>query len=460
MGVRAGKKGERYAPRASAKEASLMRTRIIPSFCAAAMAALLLLSGTAAALQRPSAPQSAMSRHRPAQGRTTPSDEPATSSAGSESAPATVPAPTPAPAAEPVKISAPSAILIEAQSGKILYQRNAHEKRNPASVTKIMTLIVAFDCLKVGKCKMEDKITISDEAAKQIGTIIFADTGEQFTLQELLLSVAVGSANDAAVAVAEHVAGSVESFVALMNQKAQELGMQDTHFVNTTGLSDDGHLTSSHDIALMSRHAALNYPDLMKLTAVYDAKLKVPWRKNGPTFQLWNNNKLLTWYNGADGMKTGWTQAAGYCLAATARRNGVRMISVVMGATDPKVRNAEAAKLLDWGFANYTVVEIAPAGKPVAEVKVRRGQVHRIDAVLTQPFGVSIARGEKVKIAHQIKLKERVEAPLKAGDPVGEIIATMDGKEVARAPLVSKVDVPVASFWTAVIQSIIGLLKM
>ena len=258
--------------------------------------------------------------------------------------------------ADPVKITAPSAILIESKSGRVLYQKNAHERRNPASVTKIMTLIVAFDALRDGKVKLDDPVTVSDEAAKQIGTIIFADTGETFKFEELLLSVAVGSANDAAVSVAEHVAGSVDAFVQMMNDKARELGMNDTQFMNPTGLSADGHMTSAYDIALMSRYAANNYPELMKLTAIYGADLKVPWRKNGPVFRLWNNNKLLTWYQGADGLKTGWTEAAGYCLAATAVRNGVRMISVIMGSDSPKVRNAEAARLLE-GYETPEVVE-------------------------------------------------------------------------------------------------------
>jgi D-alanyl-D-alanine carboxypeptidase (penicillin-binding protein 5/6) len=362
--------------------------------------------------------------------------------------------------AEPFKLTAPSAILVEAQSGRILYERNAHERRAPASVTKIMTLVVAFDCIRSGKCQMDQKVTISDEAAKQIGTIIFADTGEQFTLRELLLSIAVGSANDASIAVAEAVAGSEESFVALMNQRTQELGLKDTLFVNPTGLTAPEHLTSAHDLAMISRYAAIHYPELMKLTAVYDAQLDVPWRKNGPKFQLWNNNKLLTWYEGADGMKTGWTQAAGYCLAATAVRGGVRMISVVMGAADPKVRNAEAAKLLDWGFANYTVVPIAPAGQSVGQVPVLRGKVKRVDAVPLGPFGVTVPKGQKGKISHKLQFKERVAAPIKAGDQLGEIVALIDGKEAARAPVVAKVDVPVATYLGSVIQSLLTLLKM
>lgn len=376
------------------------------------------------------------------------------------SLPTTKPVPPASKEADPIKLTSPSAILVDGQSGRILYERNSHEKRAPASVTKVMTLVIAFDCVREGKCKLEDKITISDEAAKQVGTIIFADTGEQFTLRELLLSIAVGSANDASIAVAEHVAGTEQSFVNLMNQRAQELGLKDTHFVNPTGLTAEGHLTSAHDLAMISRYAALNYPELMKLTAVYDAKLNVPWRKNGPTFQLWNNNKLLTWYEGADGMKTGWTQAAGYCLAASAQRGGVRMISVVMGAADPKVRNAEAARLLDWGFANYTVVQVAPAGHVVGKVPVLRGEVEAIEAVPRIPFGVSVPKGQKGQIAHQIQLKERVTAPVKAGDPVGEIIALLDGKEAARAPLVAKADVKVATYWRSVIKTVIQMLKV
>lgn len=354
----------------------------------------------------------------------------------------------PAVTTEPaIPIKSPSAILMEATSGRVLFQKNPHDRRTPASVTKIMTLIVAFDALRQGKVKMTDKVTVSEEAAEQVGTIIFADTGETFTLQELLLSIAVGSANDSAVAVAEHIAGSAEAFVQAMNAKAKELGMHDTQFRNTTGLPAEGHFTSAYDIAVMSRYAAVNYPELLKLTSVYGADLSVPWRKNGPVFRLWNNNKLLTWYPGADGLKTGWTEAAGYCLAATAKQSGVRMIAVVMGSDTPKLRNAEVAKLLDYGFANYTAVELAPKGKALGTVSVSRGKASLVVAVPQSTFAVGVAKGEQSKVKSELKLQKRVEAPVKAGQVVGEMIATMDGREIGRMPLVAATDVPKANVW-------------
>jgi len=356
--------------------------------------------------------------------------------------------------ADPVKIASPSAVLMEPLSGRVIYQKNAHERRNPASVTKIMTLIVAFDALRDGKVNLKDPVTISEEAKRQPGTTIFADVGETFTLEELLLSVAVGSANDAAVAVAEHVAGSVEAFVSLMNAKAKELGMNDTHFVNPTGLSAEGHLSTAYDIALMSRHAVLNYPELVKLTAIYGAELNVPWRKNGPKFQLWNNNKLLTWYPGADGLKTGWTQAAGYCLAATAVQNGTRMIAVVMGAESAKQRNIEVARLLDYGFANYTSVEIAPAGKKFGPVKVARGSVTVIEPVPRSAFGVSVPKGSQDKVKWEVKLPRQVAAPLEQGQVVGEIVATLDGQEVGRMELVAPEAVGKANLWQSVVHTV------
>jgi D-alanyl-D-alanine carboxypeptidase (penicillin-binding protein 5/6) len=348
----------------------------------------------------------------------------------------------PAPGGAAITLESPSAVLMEARSGRVLFQKNANERRNPASVTKIMTLIVAFDAIRDGKVKMEDKVTVSEEAAKQVGTIIFADTGETFTLGELLKSVAVGSANDAAVAVGEHVSGSVDAFVERMNAKAKELGLHDTQFRNPTGLSADGHFTSAYDIALMSRYAALNYPELMKLTSVYGADLQVPWRKNGPTFRLWNNNKLLTWYTGADGLKTGWTEAAGYCLVATAVRDGTRMISVIMGADSWKARNREAAKLLDYGFSNYTAVELAARGKQVGMVSVSRGKLPRLAVIPQTLFAVSVAKGEQSKVKTEIRLPKRVEAPVAEGQTVGEMIATLDGKEIGRMSLVASVAVP------------------
>ena len=350
-------------------------------------------------------------------------------------------------AAVPVKVTSPSAVLMEARSGNVLFAKNAHERRNPASVTKIMTLIVGFDAIRDGKVKPDDKVTISDEAAKQIGTIIFADTGETFTFGELLKSVAVGSANDAAVAVAEHVSGSTDAFVQAMNAKAKELGMHDTQFQNPTGLSAEGHFTSAFDIALMSRYAAVNYPELMKLTSIYGADLEVPWRKNGPTFRLWNNNKLLTWYRGADGLKTGWTEAAGYCLAATAVQSNVRMISVIMGADTWKVRNAEAARLLDYGFANYTSVELAAKEKPVGTIGVARGKEPKVAVVPQALFGVSVRKGEQGKVKTEVRLPKRVEAPVAAGQVVGEMVALVDGKEVAKVRLVAATEVPKASLW-------------
>lgn len=355
---------------------------------------------------------------------------------------------------EPVKIESPSAILMEPLSGRVIYQKNAHERRNPASVTKIMTLIVAFDAIRDGKVSLKDPVTISEEAKRQPGTTIFADVGETFSLEELLLSVAVGSANDAAVAVAEHVAGSVDAFVALMNKKAKELGMNDTQFMNPTGLSAEGHYSTAYDIALMSRHAVLHYPELVKLTAIYGAELNVPWRKNGPKFQLWNNNKLLTWYPGADGLKTGWTQAAGYCLAATAVQNNTRMIAVVMGAESAKQRNIEVARLLDYGFANYTAVEIAPADKKFGPVRVARGAVAAIEPVPRAAFGVSVPKGSQDKVKWEVRLPKQVAAPLEKGQAVGEIVATLDGQEVGRMELVAPEAVGKANLWQSVVHTV------
>ncbi len=363
----------------------------------------------------------------------------------------------PAVAAEktaPITIASPSAVLIEARSGRVLFQKDPHERRNPASITKIMTLIVAFDAIRDQKVALQDKVTISEEASKQIGTIIFADTGEVFTLAQLLDSVAVGSANDAAVAVSEHISGSVEGFAAQMNAKAKELGMRDTQWQNPTGLSAEGHFTSAYDIALMSRYAANNYPELIKLTSVYGADLQVPWRANGPTFRLWNNNKLLTWYPGADGLKTGWTELAGYCLAATAVRNDVRMISVIMGAENPKIRNAEAAKLLDFGFSNYTSIELAARGKEIATVKVARGKESTVTAVPKELFGVSVQKGEQSKVKTQVTLKDRLEAPVQLGQVVGQMIATMDGKEIGRIDLVANRAVERANLWQSMLYHV------
>lgn len=349
-------------------------------------------------------------------------------------------------------LETPSVVLMEARTGKVLFAKNAHERRSPASVTKVMTLVIAFDALRDGKVKLEDKVTGSAHAASMGGTQIYLEEGESFTLGEMLTAVAVGSANDAAVAVAEHIAGSHEQFVAQMNAKAKELGMNDTQFQNATGLDADGHYMSAYDMAVMSRYAVTNYPELVKLTSIYRTELKVPHRKNGPVFGLDNRNKLVRFYPGADGLKTGWTTGSGYCIAATALKDGTRMIAALMGAPSYKVRQEEAAKLLNFGFSNYMSQLVAKDGQSFGQVPVVRGVKPQVEAVIKGPFLVSVARGETKKLATEVRLQKMLMAPVAAGSKVGELAVTLDGEPLTSAPLVAAADVAKASFFGTIGQ--------
>ena len=251
---------------------------------------------------------------------------------------------------------ATSAILMDAASGQILYEKEAHKELPPASVTKIMTLLVAADAVASGKVKLTDIVTASENASKLGGSQIYLKPGETFTLEQMLIAIAVGSANDACVAVAEHINGTHEAFVEEMNNKALALGLKNTHFVNAYGLPAEGHYTSAYDLAVISKEA-LNYPLVRKLSSMKEYDLR------DGKFKLWNSNKLLWWYPGADGFKTGWTNEAKYCLASTVERNGLRLICVVMGVPQVGGHFAESMKIYNYGFAKYEFKLFAPVAQ-------------------------------------------------------------------------------------------------
>ncbi|HHY46665.1 MAG TPA: D-alanyl-D-alanine carboxypeptidase, partial [Firmicutes bacterium] len=285
----------------------------------------------------------------------------------SEFSPATAPLAVPVTAAtgpktsEPrLAITAPSAILIEATSGRVLYEKDAHAKRPPASITKIMTMLLAMEAIQQGKIKLEDKVIASERASLQGGSQIWLEVGEEMSLADLLKAIAVVSANDASVAVAEHIAGAEEIFVDMMNRRAAELGMKDTHFVNATGLPAPGHLTSAYDIAVMSREL-VKHPKVHEWFTIW-----IDYLRSGKNI-LVNTNRLIKDYKGCDGLKTGYTEEAGYCLAATASRDGLRLIAVVLGLPDSKVRFQETAKLLDYGFRYFVGVPVAKRDQVITE---------------------------------------------------------------------------------------------
>ena len=310
---------------------------------------------------------------------------------------------------------ATSAILMDAASGQILYEKEAHKELPPASVTKVMTLLVAADAVASGKVKLTDKVTASENASKLGGSQIYLKPGETFTLEQMLYAIAVGSANDGCVAVAEHIDGTHEAFVEEMNRKAQALGLKNTHFVNAYGLPAKGHYTSAFDLAIISREA-LNYPLVRKLTSTKEYDLR------DGKFKLWNTNKLLWWYPGADGFKTGWTNEAKYCLASTVERNGLRLISVVMGVPQVRGHFAESMKIYNYGFAKYEFKLYAPVAQKQGVVKVSKGMEDEVIALTEKPLGATVEKGKDKNLWVETKLNPNISAPIQKGQKLGEVL--------------------------------------
>lgn len=314
-----------------------------------------------------------------------------------------------------IETEATSAILIDAASGRILYEKESHKELPPASVTKIMTLLVAADAVANEKVKLTDTVTASENACKLGGSQIYLEPGETFTLEQMLIAIAVGSANDGCVAVAEHINGTHEAFVEDMNRKAQELGLQNTHFVNAYGLPAEGHYTSAYDLAMISKKA-LEYPLIRKLTSMKEYDLREG------KFKLWNTNKLLWWYPGADGLKTGWTNEAKYCLASTVERNGLRLICVVMGVPQVRGHFAESMKIYNYGFAKYEFKQFAPAQEKQGVVKVSKGVEDEVIAITENPLGATVEKGKDKNFWVETKLNPEINAPIEKGQKLGEVL--------------------------------------
>lgn len=321
----------------------------------------------------------------------------------------------PIPVYAEIELEAPSVILMEANSGEILFEENADEMRHPASVTKVMTLLLVFEAINSGKIKMSDTVTVSDKAASMGGSQVFLEVGEQMSVEDMIKSVVICSANDAAVALAEFVEGSESAFVDKMNAKAIALGMKNTHFDNTNGLDDttETHLTSARDIALMSRELIVKHPTVLNYTTIWQDTIR------GGAFTLTNTNKLVRFYSGANGLKTGFTSKSGYCISATAKRDGLQLIAVIMGAESSDKRNLTAKRLFDYGFANYCYVEAErPEELPFKVV----GGVKGASFGETLPLGKVLPKEQKGNITYECQLQEKVKAPVKKGDIVGKVI--------------------------------------
>lgn len=348
-----------------------------------------------------------------------------------------------------IQIESPAAVLMEAKTGKVLFEKNMNEKRYPASVTKIMTLLLIYEAVENGKVKWDDVVTVSEHAASMGGSQVYLEPNEQQTVKTLTKCIAVASANDASVAMAEHIAGSEEAFVKMMNEKAKELGMKNTNFVNACGLHDDAHLTSAYDIALMSRELINKYPEIHELTTIWTDTITHKTRRGEEEFGLTNTNNLIKWYQGANGLKTGFTSQSMYCLSGTAERDGLSLIAVVMGAKTKQARNSEVAKMFNYGFANYAIIQGDPVGKIVGSVKVYKGNAPAVDCAIKKDVKLLVSKKiANQKIESKVELPEYIKAPVEKGMKVGEIVYLFQGKEVGRSDLVATDAVKKASLKT------------
>ena len=349
--------------------------------------------------------------------------------------------PLPCGAAE-LTVAGKSALLMDVDTGTVLYEANAHEQLAPASVTKIMTMLLVMEAIDSGQIGWEDMVTASETAAAKGGSQIYLKAGETMSVSDMLKSIAVSSANDCACAMAEHLAGSEEAFVSMMNTRARELGMNDTTFVNCTGLDDDAnavnHRTSAYDIALMSRELLGKHPDIKKFTTIWMDTVR------GGTFGLSNTNKLVRFYNGATGLKTGFTSGAGYCLSATAQRDGMELIAVVMGAATSQERNTACKQLLDYGFANFAVIRPElPEPEPVA---VKLGKTETASAVLGENAAMLVEKSQKSGITMELSVEESVTAPVAQGQRLGTLTVKAGEQVLKELPLVAEAPIDRLTF--------------
>ncbi|MCL2404681.1 MAG: D-alanyl-D-alanine carboxypeptidase [Defluviitaleaceae bacterium] len=344
-----------------------------------------------------------------------------------------------------ITVDAKASLLMEAETGKILIENNAHDKLPPASVTKVMTMLLIYEALEQERIKWDDIVTVSAHAASMGGSQVFLETGEKQTVRDLTKSIVIASANDAAVAMAEFIAGSEEAFVSAMNNKALILGMENTNFVNSCGLDADGHLTTAFDIALMSRELILNYPEVIKYATTRLDKITHKTARGEEEFGLTNTNKLIRNYTGTTGLKTGSTSQALYCISATAEKEGMHLIAVVLAAPDPTIRFDSAMKLFDYGYSNYALIAKEDSGTAMGEIKVYKGKTESAPVVIKEQTNVLVPKGKHIVIDSEVKINDSLDAPVDAGQTAGQVIYTHEGNEVGRSELIVAEDVAKAS---------------
>ena len=350
---------------------------------------------------------------------------------------------------------AKSWLLMDAATGTVLDSASEHERLAPASVTKVMTMLLIMEAIDSGQIRWEDTVTASETAAAKGGSQVFLKAGECMSVADMVKSIAVSSANDCACAMAEHLAGSEAAFVERMNAKAKELGMEDTHFVNCTGLDDDAnakdHRTSAHDIALMSRELLVNHPDIKKYTTIWMDSIR------DGTFGLSNTNKLVRFYPGCTGLKTGFTSGAGYCLSASAQRDGMELIAVAMGAETSQKRNDACRGMLDYGFANFA--HYTPQLPGPASVAVKLGTADAVPAILSQSGPLLVKKADLPRITARVELTPEAEAPVEAGQKLGELTVVCDDAVLAVLPLAAGCGVAKLT-WTDLFARLLGRIAM
>lgn len=329
---------------------------------------------------------------------------------------------------EDLGINAKSALLMEQTTGKILYEQNPDEKLSIASVTKIMTMLLICEAIDSGKIKLDDMVCVSERAMSMGGSTMFLETGDLISVDEMLKGIAVASANDGAVAMAEYVAGSEEEFVRQMNLKASELGMNNTAFVNTNGLDAEGHYSCARDVAIMSREL-LKHPLIFNYTKIWTDTMRAG------KFELANTNKLIRFYEGANGLKTGSTSQALCCLSATAERNGMQLIAVVLGAPDSNARFGGARTLLDYGFSAYCLKKIVPSGEELCRLPVQSGMASDVGCEVRCEENMLVSKSDTAEYAYTIRQPKKIKAPIYKGDPIGEAVITKDGEEYKTVPV-------------------------
>lgn len=356
-----------------------------------------------------------------------------------------------------VNITAKSAVLIEGDTGEVLYEKSKDTELVPASITKIMTLTLIFDAIDQGKISLEDEVSVSEYAASMGGSQVFLEPQETQTVNTMIKCISIASANDAAVAMAEKIAGSEQNFVKLMNQKAKELGMKHTQFKNCSGLDDDiksGHFSSAYDVALMSRELIMNHPQISNYSTVWMDSIVHKTKKGESTFGLTNTNKLVRFYDGITGLKTGSTSKAKYCLSATARRNGMNLIAVIMAAPDHKVRFSEAQALLDYGFANCSIYEDDFADMNFEPLSVKGGIPSEIAVYPKEKFSHTFtSEFDKNKIQKKVFYQD-ISAPVKSGAEIGTITYTYEGKELGSVPILARQEAKKAGYTDFLILSL------